>query len=66
MLLAIHALGLGRVWLGEILKNKDEVSKILKAPKNLELMAVIALGHPAEKGGKKPRKNLEEVVFLRK
>ncbi len=66
MLLAIHALGLGGVWLGEILKNKDGVSKILKAPKNLELMAVIALGHPAEKGGKKSRKNLEEVVFLRK
>ena len=66
MLLALHALGLGGVWLGEILKNKDKVSKVLSAPENLELMAVIALGHPAEKGGKGDRKSLEEVVFLKR
>ena len=66
MLLAIHALGLGGVWLGEILKSKDKVSKILNAPENLELMAVIALGHPAEKDGKASRKGLEEVVFLKR
>jgi nitroreductase len=64
MLLAIHALGLGGVWLGEILKNKEDVSKALNAPENLELMAVIALGHPAEEGVKKSRKSVEEVVFL--
>jgi nitroreductase len=66
MLLAIHALGLGGVWLGEILKNKDKVLKILSAPDNLELMAIIALGHPAEKGGKGSRKSLKEVVLLNK
>ena len=66
MLLALHALGFGGVWLGEILKNKDKVSKVLSAPENLELMAVIALGHPAEKGGKGERKSLEEVVFLKR
>ena len=66
MLLAIHALGLGGVWLGEILNNKDKVSKVLDAPENLELMAVIALGHPAEKGKKGSRKDLEEVVFLKR
>jgi len=65
MLLALHTLGLGGVWLGEILKNKDKVSKALNVPENLELMAVIALGHPAEKGGKGSRKGLEEVVFLK-
>lgn len=66
MLLALHALSLGGVWLGEILKNKDKVSKVLSAPENLELMAVIALGHPAEKGSKGDRKSLEEVVFLKR
>ena len=66
MLLAIHAFGLGGVWLGEILKNKDKVSKVIGAPKNLELMAIIALGYPAEKGGKKSRKGLEEVVFVKR
>jgi nitroreductase len=66
MLLAIHALNLGGVWLGEILNNKEKVSKVLGAPDNLELMAVIALGHPAEKGKKGSRKDLDEVVFLKR
>ena len=66
MLLAIHVLGLGGVWLGEILKNKDKVSKVLDAPDNLELMAVVALGYPAEKDRKGSRKGLDKVVFLKK
>lgn len=66
MLLAIHALSLGGVCLGEILKNKDKVSKVLAAPENLELMAIVALGHPAEKGGKGDRKSVKEVVFLKR
>lgn len=65
MLLAIHALGLGGVWLGEILKNKQEVSRILNAPDSFELMAVIALGHPAEQGGRGSRKGVKDVVFYR-
>jgi hypothetical protein len=28
-------------------------------------MAVIALGHPAEKGGKGSRKGIKDVVFYR-
>jgi len=66
MLLVLHALGLGGVWLGEILKNKGKVSRVLSAPENLELMAVIALGYPAGRGGKGSRKSMEEVVFLKR
>ena len=65
MLLTIHTLNLGGVWLGEILKNKDKVSEIVNAPDNLELMAIIALGHPAEQGGRAYRKSMEEIVFLK-
>ena len=65
MLLTIHDLGLGGVWLGEILKNKEQVAKILDAPDSFELMAVIALGHPAEEGGRAYRKSMEEIVFLK-
>jgi len=72
MLLAIHSMGLGGVWLGEILKNKEKVAEVLGAEKDLELMAVIALGHPGEKAmnflpGEGPvRKRLDDLVFLRK
>jgi len=65
MLLTIHDLGLGGVWLGEILKNKEKVATILNAPDNFELMAIIASGHPAEKGGRAYRKSMEEIVFLK-
>jgi nitroreductase len=66
MLLFIHSQGLGAVWLGEILKNKEKVLELVKGRENLELMAVVAIGHPAEKGGKPGRKRLEETVFFRK
>ncbi len=63
MLLAIHSLGLGGVWLGEILKNKEMVNKVLGAPESYELMAVVALGHPVKKTRRSDRKNLSELVF---
>ncbi len=62
MLLASHGMGLGAVWLGEILKNADAVRGLLGLPDSLELMAVIALGHPAEQKGEGQRKPLAEVL----
>ncbi len=66
MLLAIHGLGLGGVWLGQIRKNMDEVRVLCGAPENYELMAVIVLGYSAQKTVKGKRKDLRKVVFLRK
>lgn len=73
MLLTIHSMGLGGVWLGEILKNKEKVAELLGAGKELELMAVVAFGHPKEemkgievKERSAMRAPLEEKVFLKK
>ncbi|MBD3197810.1 MAG: nitroreductase family protein, partial [Candidatus Lokiarchaeota archaeon] len=45
LLLGAHALGLGAVWIGEILNHKEEVNKIFKMdPEKFELMGVISLG----------------------
>lgn len=67
MLLTIHSVGLGGVWLGEILKNKEKVRELLGAGKDLELMAVLALGYPRSAGGEESeREPLEEKVFFRK
>jgi len=67
MLLTIHSIGLGGVWLGEILKNKEKVGELLGAGKELELMAVVALGHSRSKTQKdSERDSLDEKVFLRK
>ena len=66
MLLAIHGLGLGGLWLGEIRKNMDKVRVLCGAPEKYELMAVIVLGYSAQKATKGKRKGLDDVVFLRK
>lgn len=64
ILLAAHSLNLGAVWLGEILKNKDEVSKILNVPDRFELTAVVAVGRPNESlPGTNDRKPSDEIVF---
>lgn len=63
MWLATHALDLGGVWLGEILKNKERVAEILETPGSYELMAVLAIGHPKHRKQKTSRKPLAELLF---
>ena len=66
MLLFIHSEGLGAVWLGEILKSRENVLSIVDGPEDFELMAVIALGYPASQGGKGSRNKAGQSVFFRK
>ncbi len=63
MLLAIEELGLGAVWLGQILKNKDEVNSILNVNADYDLMAVIALGYPAKQDQQSNRKKIEDFIL---
>ncbi len=63
MLLAVHSLGLGGVWLGEILKNREKVNALLGAPESLELMAVLAVGYPAKGKRTSDRMPLSELAF---
>ncbi len=49
LLLAAANLGLGAVWCGIKESDAPTVRKILGIPPNLEVMAIIPLGYPAEK-----------------
>ncbi len=62
ILLAAEAMDLGAVWLGQILKNKDEVNTILGLDDNYDLMAVIALGYPLHLNQKSKRKGFSELL----
>jgi nitroreductase len=64
MLLAAYSQGVGAVWLGEILKRKKEVNDLLGINEGNELMAVLAMGFPAETPNKE-RKPLENLVLKR-
>lgn len=66
MLLAIHSLGLGGVWLGEILKNRELVNKVLEVPDTFELMGVIALGHPVYEKRSSQRKEIGQITYREK
>ena len=63
MLLAIHALGLGGVWLGEIVNQGPAALEAIGVDANAqELQAVIALGHPDQEGSSS-RKPLDELLL---
>ena len=64
ILLASHNLGLGSVWLGEILNKREKVERILKVPSSWELMAVVALGYPDETTKPRSRKPLSDLIHL--
>jgi nitroreductase len=66
MLLESHSLGLGAVWLGEIIKSSGQIRRLLGLGKGLELMAVVALGYPDEKPKSVKRNALNELVVFRK
>jgi nitroreductase len=61
LLLALHCQGLGAVWLGEILKNREKVERLLQVPDSWEFMALVSTGYPAKKGSS-TRVELENVV----
>ena len=66
MLLAAHDMGLGAVWIGEILKNEDKVCELCSAPDNFRLSAVLSLGRPGKDGVYEERDSLEKVIFFNK
>lgn len=63
ILLAAHSLGLGGVWLGEILKRRSEAGELMGAPESFELMAVLAIGYPTPKKRTSNRAGVSEVTF---
>jgi nitroreductase len=63
MLLAAHAMNLGAVWLGEILKNAGKVRELFDLPDRFELMAVVAVGHPEKRDQSSKRKEIGDLLL---
>ena len=65
ILLAANALGLGAVWTGcyPMEDRVAEVSKVLKLPKTIVPLCVIAIGHPAEQPTPKDKWKPENVSY---
>jgi nitroreductase len=61
MLLAMHSMGLGAVWLVGPLVAKKEIELILKVPENLGLVCLVAMGYPDE-SPEKDRKPVDQAL----
>ena len=61
LLLILHQMGLGACWMACPTQAKGEIEKILKVPAEMDLVAFIPVGYPAENPPLKERKPVKEV-----
>ena len=57
-------MGLGAVWMTGPMQAKGEIEKILQVPKEMDLVAFIPVGYPAENPPLKDRKSVKEVCQI--
>jgi len=65
LLLALHQMGLGAVWMtGPLPSCKGDLEKILGVAPNMDIVALIPVGYPAESPirNRKPAKDVCEVI----
>ncbi len=60
ILLAAQELGLATCWVGAF--RDKEVAKAVKAPKNMKPVAIVPVGHPAERPLAPPKRSVNEIV----
>jgi len=60
ILLAAHALGLGACWVGAF--DEEEARRILRVPGGVRPVAIIPIGHPAEKPRMIFKRPLSDIV----
>jgi nitroreductase len=60
ILLAAQELGLATCWVGAFQEN--DVAKIVKAPSNIRPVAMVAVGHPAERPVARQRRSVNEII----
>ena len=64
LLLVLHQMGLGAVWMTGPMQIKGDIEKILKIPAGEDLIAFIPVGFPAENPPLRIRKPVTEVCTI--
>jgi len=65
LLLVLHQMGLGATWMtGPLSLSKGDVEKIINAPPDIDILAMIPVGYPADKptGVRKPVSEVCQVI----
>ncbi|MFC1972010.1 nitroreductase family protein [Chloroflexota bacterium] len=61
LLLVLHQIGLGAVWMTGPMQAKEEIEKILNVPPDTDVIAFIPIGYPDESPVPRKRRPLNEV-----
>ena len=64
LLLAVTALGLGAVWVGAF--DEERVSELLELPEYVRPIAIVPIGYPAEKPGRRSRYPIDMLTHYEK
>jgi nitroreductase len=64
LLLILHQMGLGAVWMTGPMQAKGAIEKILKVPAEMDLIAYVPVGFPAERPALRIRKPVEEICEI--
>lgn len=65
LLLIFHQMGLGAVWMTGPMQAKKEIEKLLRVPAEMDIVAFIPVGYPAESPvsrGRKPVGEVSEII----
>ncbi len=65
LVLILHQMGIGSVWMTGPMQAKAEIERLLKVPPELDIVAFIPVGYPAESPvtrGRKPVAEVTEVI----
>lgn len=65
LLLILHQMGIGSLWMTGPMQAKGEIEKLLKVPPEFDIVAFIPLGYPDESPvsrGRKPVKDVCEII----
>jgi nitroreductase len=64
LLLVLHQMGLGAVWMTGPLQAKGDIESLLKVPPEMDVVALIPVGYPGESPVLKERRPLREVCEI--
>lgn len=64
LLLVLHQMGLGGLWMTGPMQAKSEIEKILQVPAGMDLIAFIPVGYPVENPPLRERKPVSEVTKI--
>ena len=64
LLLILHQMGIGTLWMTGPMQAKKEIETLLRVPPDMDIIAFIPVGYPAESPASRGRKPVKEVCEI--